>query len=204
MTDILREVGRGQVLKGRGWNRGQLCKFFRKLCSKRGRQGRAGPGGSHRWLAHWLCSASSPLAPRRATSAPGPPQTREGRSLETRTGKPEARAAVHLPPSPTPSSESLLLPGPSPAKPDADGGGAVALGVQREPVESRPRPRDAPAPRGRDPGERGLGSGRPGSPDEREEGVTATASAGRRGPQEPWLAPRLSGAGAEARQMPGI
>lgn len=102
------------------------------------------------------------------------------------------------------SSESLLLPGPSPAKPDADGGGAVALGVQREPVESRPRPRDAPAPRGRDPGERGLGSGRPGSPDEREEGVTATASAGRRGPQEPWLAPRLSGAGAEARQMPGI
>lgn len=80
----------------------------------------------------------------------------------------------------------------------------MALGVQREPVESRPRPRDAPAPRGRDPGERGLGSGRPGSPDEREEGVTATASAGRRGPQEPWLAPRLSRAGAEARQMPGI
>lgn len=80
----------------------------------------------------------------------------------------------------------------------------MALGIPREPVESRPRPRDAPAPRGRDPGERGLGSGRPGSPDEREEGVTATASAGRRGPQEPWLAPRLSGAGAEARQMPGI
>lgn len=68
------------------------------------RRGRAGPGGSRRWLAHWLCSASSPLAPRPATSAPGPPQTREGRSLETRTRKPEARAALHLPPSPTPSS----------------------------------------------------------------------------------------------------
>lgn len=24
------------------------------------RRGRAGPGGSRRWLAHWLCSASSP------------------------------------------------------------------------------------------------------------------------------------------------
>lgn len=171
------------------------------------RRGRAGPGGTGRVAQVAGTPAvlsKQPLAPRRATSAPGPPQTREGRSLETRTRKPEARAALHLPPSPTPSSESLLLPGPSPAKPDADGGGAVALGVQREPVESRPRPRDAPAPPGRDPGERGLGSGRPGSPDEREEGVTATASAGRRGPQEPWLAPRLSRAGAEARQMPGI
>lgn len=28
------------------------------------RRGRAGPGGSRRWLAHWLGSASSPLAPR--------------------------------------------------------------------------------------------------------------------------------------------
>lgn len=74
-----------------------LAEATGQAAARRGRRGRAGPGGSHRWLAHWLCSASSPLAPRPATSAPGPPQTREGRSLETRTRKPEARAAVHLP-----------------------------------------------------------------------------------------------------------
>lgn len=70
------------------------------------RRGRAGPGGTGRVAPVAGTPAvlsKQPLAPRRATSAPGPPQTREGRSLETRTWKPEARGALHLPPSPTPS-----------------------------------------------------------------------------------------------------